>query len=369
MNGLYKEKGVRFFAASNTKDGFVSYFDEIFADEDCDRVYILKGGPGCGKSTFMKKLGNAATEKGLTCEYFHCSSDPDSLDGIIIKEKRVAVIDGTSPHAAEPVLSGAREIIIDLGRAWDTDKLYENKETIQELSAHKKKYYKDAYSCLYGKNVMEGFVYNLVFPHIFFDKLDKSVRKMSKSIMKNKCKDSAFSQKTRITEAFSSLGKIRLFTFEDTSDICIFIKEPFCGCRLSHFFMKGIYDFAKAEGAEVYVSFKADKKGEINALYFPYSRTSVSLYDEDAALKCDRNFKKCKIVNCERFIDMKALSHTKPLRKFYSKLAESMEKQALDYIANAGKIHAETEKIYRQCTSYTTVEKIGDEYINKILNS
>ena len=367
MNGLYKEEGVRFFAASNTKEGFVSYFDEIFGEKECERVYILKGGPGCGKSTFMKKLGKSAEEKGYSCEYFHCSSDPQSLDGIIIKDKRIAVIDGTSPHAVEPKLAGAREIIINLGQSWDTDKLYENREEIKNLSAKKKQHYNDCYGYLYSKDVMDRLVYSLVFPHILFDKLDRSVARLAKSIFG--CKRNTGTEKIRITQAMSSLGKIRLFTFEDMADTCIFLKEPFWECRLACLYMKGVYELAKMHGAEIYVSFKADKKDEIVALYFPKSGVSVSVYDEKAVEKCDRSFKKCKIVNCARFLDMKALSHTKPLRKFYSKLSQNMEKQALESLSYAGKAHADTEKIYRQCTSYTTVENITNKYISEILNS
>lgn len=365
MNGLYKEKGVRFFAASNTKDGFVSYFDKIFGEDECDRLYILKGGPGCGKSTFMKKLGKRAEDNGLHTVYFHCSSDPESLDGIIIKEKRIAVIDGTSPHAVEPMLSGAREIIIDLGRGWDTDKLYDNKAEIQRLSQIKKQCYKDCYSFLNSKSVMDGLTYNLVMPHVLFEKLEKSAAKFVKNSLKSK---SLGTTKIRITEALSSLGKIRLFSFEDMAETCVFLKEPFSGCRLSHLYMSKIYEFAKNEGVKAFISFKADKKGEFNALYFPDAGVSVSMYDEKAVEKCDRSLKKCKIVNCARFLDTKALSHTKPLRKFYSKLSENMEKQALEALSMAGKTHMDIEKIYRLCTDYTTVEKISDEYINKILN-
>lgn len=369
MNGLYKKDGTRFFAASNTKEGFVSYFDEIFCENECDRVYILKGGPGCGKSTFMKKLGRMAEEMGLGTEYFHCSSDPESLDGVIIKEKRVAVIDGTSPHAVEPKYAGVREIIINLGEGWDTDKLYQKKDEISKLCRQKQKCYREAYGCLYSKDVMDGLIYNLTFPHILFDKLDKSAQRLAKSMFGNNKKDIKSYKKIRITEAFSSLGKIRLFTFEDTAKQCVFLKEPYSGCRLSHLFLKRVYDYADNVGAEMYVSFKADKKDEINALYFPKEGVSISLYDEDAVNKCDRNLKKCKIVNLKRFIDIKSLSHTKPLRKFYEKLSLNMEKQALEHLKKAGSAHADTEKIYRQCTNYTTVEKISDKYIKKILNS
>ena len=368
MNGLYKEKGRHFFAASNTKDGFVSYFDEIFEENECDRVYILKGGPGCGKSTFMKKLGKSAEEKGYECEYFHCSSDPESLDGIIVRDIKIAVVDGTSPHAVEPSLSGAREIIIDLGRGWDTDKLYENKDSIKKLAELKKQHYKDCYSYLYSKDVMDRLVYNLVFPHIHFDKMEKSVSRLAKNLFGN-TKNSNGRKKIRLTEAVSSLGKIRLFTLENTADTCIFLKEPFLASRLDSLFMKRLYELSRWQTENVFVGFKADKRDEISALYFPDCKTSVSVYDESAVLECDRNFKKCKIINCARFVDTKALLPTKPLRKFYAKLSDSMEKQALDALSSAGKIHADIEKIYRQCTDYTTVENITNEYINKILNS
>ena len=367
MNLLYKEDGERYFAASNTKDGFVSYFDNIFSENQCDKIYILKGGPGCGKSTFMKKLGQKAEESGFSCEYFHCSSDPQSLDGIIIKEKRVAVIDGTSPHSAEPTLAGAREIIIDLGRSWDTDKLFERKSELENLSREKKKAYSECYNFLHVKNTMDNLVYNLVFPYILFDKLDKSTMRLCKSILKNTKKKDEGTVAIRISGAISSLGRIRLFTFEKNADLCIFLKEPYKNSRIAGIFMRSLADYARINKSDVCVSMNPENKNEIDALYFPESKISVSLYDENFVAECDRNFKKCKIVNCAKFIDMKAFSHLKPLRKFYSKLSDSMEKQALESVAKAGSIHAETEKIYRHCTSYKTVEKITTEYFKKIL--
>ena len=369
MNGLYKEKGVRFFAASNTKDGFVSYFDEIFRVGECDRIYILKGGPGCGKSTFMKKLGEISEEKGYSCEYFHCSSDPESLDGIIIKEKRVAVIDGTSPHAVEPKLSGVREIIIDLGRAWDTDKLFELGEDIERLSLQKKKHYDDCYKFLYSKNVMDSLVYNLVFPYILFDKPDKTAKRLVDGIFKRHKKRGKSNVKTRLISAFSSCGKIRLSTFEDMAKMCVFVKEPFRGSCLPTHFLSAVFEFAKNYGTEIYVSYSSEKRAEINALYFPEIGVSVSAYDEKLVAECDRIGKKCRIINSARFVDTKTFSHLNPLRKFYNKLSENMENHALNSIEMAGKVHSEIEKIYRQCTNYTAVENITNEYINKILNN
>lgn len=369
MSDLYKQGSKHYFAASNTKDGFVSYFDNIFSDIDCDRVFILKGGPGCGKSTFMKKLGSLAEEMGLSAEYFHCSSDPMSLDGIIINEKRVCVIDGTSPHAAEPRLAGAREIIVDLGKSWDTDALFEKRNDIEKLSLQKKKYYNDAYSFLHTKSVMDSLIQNLVFPYILFDKLDKSAARLSKSLFKDIKEKTKADSRIRIASAFSSLGKIRFFTFEDSAEYCIFIKEPFSSCKLAHLFLSSVYEHAKSKNADVYISFNPEVKGQIDALYFPEIKVSVSLFDEDEVLKCDKIGKKCRIINCARFLDTKGMSDVNPLRKFYCRLSENMESKSLESLENAGKTHMETEKIYRTCTCYRTVEKIRDEYFKKILGS
>ena len=76
-----------YFAALNGGKGFVSFFDDIFSP--LDRVYIIKGGPGTGKSKLMRDIAAEAVNKAYTVEYFCCSADPDSLDGIIIKELNV----------------------------------------------------------------------------------------------------------------------------------------------------------------------------------------------------------------------------------------------------------------------------------------
>ncbi len=64
-----KEKHI--FAGNNTAVGFYSYFDYLFNPEELDRIYILKGGPGVGKSSFMKKFAAKMLEKNYPVEYIH----------------------------------------------------------------------------------------------------------------------------------------------------------------------------------------------------------------------------------------------------------------------------------------------------------
>ena len=103
--GLYMSdtaKPLRFFLGANTPQGFVSRFDQLADPTDGWREFVIKGGPGAGKSTLMKRLAIKAEQKGEPIQRIHCASDPDSLDGVIFLDKRAAIVDATAP-GGEPV--------------------------------------------------------------------------------------------------------------------------------------------------------------------------------------------------------------------------------------------------------------------------
>ena len=47
---------VRFFLGANSPRGFVSLFSQLEHGEEAWRMFVMKGGPGSGKSTLMKKV-------------------------------------------------------------------------------------------------------------------------------------------------------------------------------------------------------------------------------------------------------------------------------------------------------------------------
>ena len=96
------QKGIirHMFPGGNTSRGFFSYYSHILSQEAARRIFVIKGGPGVGKSTFMKKIGSELLERGYDIEFMHCSSDNNSLDGLVIPELGIAMIDGTAPHVA-----------------------------------------------------------------------------------------------------------------------------------------------------------------------------------------------------------------------------------------------------------------------------
>ena len=93
------EPQVRFYLGANSPTGFYSLYDQLIDPEEAEDLMILKGGAGCGKSTLMKYVADQAEKRGLQVEYIPCSGDPESLDAILLPERRAAIVDGTAPHA------------------------------------------------------------------------------------------------------------------------------------------------------------------------------------------------------------------------------------------------------------------------------
>ena len=95
---MEKPKVLRFFLGANSSQGFVSRFDQLGDPKQGWRCYVIKGGPGTGKSSLMKNLAARLDTGSDPVEYIHCSSDVDSLDGVIFSRQRLSIADGTPPH-------------------------------------------------------------------------------------------------------------------------------------------------------------------------------------------------------------------------------------------------------------------------------
>lgn len=132
-----------YFAGGNTARGFFSLYDECL--KNLNRIFILKGGPGTGKSTLIKDIGSKWVEKGFDIEYLHSATDYQSVDGVIIPRLKVAVVDGVAPHVIEPQVPGAVEEYVNVGEAWDSEKLALQKERIIELNDQISNHFNHAY--------------------------------------------------------------------------------------------------------------------------------------------------------------------------------------------------------------------------------
>lgn len=136
------------FPGSNTSEGFFSYYDYILPQRDAEHIYCVKGGPGVGKSTFMTRTASELQDAGVDTEYLHCSSDPQSLDGVLFPKLKIAIIDGTAPHVIDPHNPGAVDEIINLGQCWRLEDIKKHKKQIIDINEEVGRLFRRSYRYL-----------------------------------------------------------------------------------------------------------------------------------------------------------------------------------------------------------------------------
>jgi len=121
------------YPGGNTCYGFYSFYDHIVPFDAHNKI-VIKGGPGVGKSTFMKMVAQELSEHGIDIEYHWCSSDNNSLDGVVAGDRQLCMVDGTAPHIVDPRFPGAVDWIVNMGDFWDAEKIISNKKNIIQLT-------------------------------------------------------------------------------------------------------------------------------------------------------------------------------------------------------------------------------------------
>jgi hypothetical protein len=167
-------KARHYFPGNNTPEGFFSYYHYILSQHEAKKIWCIKGGPGVGKSTFMKKIGKSILSLGYDVDFLHCSSDNSSIDGIVIRDLKISIIDGTKPHIVDPINPAAVDSIINLGDYWNEPAIRKNKfelirinenikdlfsRTYNYLAAAEKMY--DNVSSIIGKKLKDGELYKI----------------------------------------------------------------------------------------------------------------------------------------------------------------------------------------------------------------
>ena len=127
-----RRDSIDFFLGATTPAGFKGYFEPL-RHEPGMQMYLIKSGPGCGKSTLMKRLARAAEQRGELTQRIHCASDPDSLDGVVFLGQRAAIVDATAPHVMEPDAPGAEEQVVSLYHTLDADALHAHADEVKRL--------------------------------------------------------------------------------------------------------------------------------------------------------------------------------------------------------------------------------------------
>ena len=325
-----KEK--RYFAGANTTKGFVSYYNDIFMP--CSSIYVIKGGSGTGKGRLIRDVADSMEADGADVEYFYCSFDPESLDGIIINGD-VAVIDGTAPHVYEPSLPGVKENILDLGVFWNENELRARADEIRSLINMKKSCFDMAYSYLSVVGAFDAIKRKILGKHL---KKDTIVAKASKMISEIKPSKKGKSG-VRIISALGRKGEVRFDTFGEISPRNITLENKFGEGYLC---LELIKKEAERFSLPVTVSYHPIYAGRINAL----------MLGDDCAVYLDENEDGVLPEIDEINVQIKSLvSH------------------AENWLLTASKTHFEIEKIYASAMDFEKKEEFTYAFINRLQSS
>lgn len=341
----------RYFAAANTGSGFKSFFDEIF--RNLDKLYIIKGGPGTGKSKLLRDISNEAKNKSYDVEHFYCSSDPVSLDGIIIRDLNTGVIDGTAPHMEDPIYPGAYDEILNLGDFWKTDRLIADKAKISAIVNRKNELYVSVYHYLSAADMINGELQKTINKAVLQDKLAAAATRLVRDI---KTGDN-YRREMRLTDAIGMDGITHFNTFSELAEKRYIIKDynGMANVLLNHIDM-----LLKEKRRHVQISCTPLNINNINGIYLP---------DMRIAFICDQKKEKIekiendKTVNTERFVDHETVRLNRTKFRFGKRCRDSLTEGALDTLAEIKKLHSELEDIYIDAMDFGRKE----EYTKKLL--
>jgi hypothetical protein len=130
----------------------------------------------------MRKIGETMLARGFDVEFHCCSSDNNSLDGVVIPAIRVALIDGTTPHIVDPKNPGAVDEIIYLGDFWDETRVRKHKDDILKTNARLKRLYRIAYSALKEAKVIRDEWESYVSESMIANQVNKAVANLLQAI-------------------------------------------------------------------------------------------------------------------------------------------------------------------------------------------
>ncbi len=127
--------GVRhYFAEGLTTRGYISLLPNMVSG--WQRIYVLQGGPGTGKSTMIKVLGLEMLDRGYEVDFLRSAREPDSMAGFILPRVAFAVLDTQEISPLRWRAPGVTEKLIDFSAFCDEQKLLKLRMKILSAEEH-----------------------------------------------------------------------------------------------------------------------------------------------------------------------------------------------------------------------------------------
>lgn len=341
----------KYFAASNSAYGFKSYYESVFDIKKFVKLYIIKGGPGTGKSYFMKKAAESAEKKGYAVTYIYCSSDPDSLDGIIVDELKLAMLDGTSPHSYDAKLPGTVEEIIDLGSFWRTQTLSGSRKTIENLNRQKSECFLRAYKYLAAVKDISENIEDMVRPYVKFEKMKKYVKRLVNDIASGDGK-----KEYLLVNSIGMMGRCGFDSYLDGAGVYFEIHDF---CETGFILLSEIGSQLSAKGADIMISPNPIIQERTDAIATLAERMTFEINC------CGREG--IRTINMKRFTDHSQMGDTRSDIRAATRMRDNALELAENELKKAKKYHFTLEEIYGAAMDFNAKEEFCNEFIEKTI--
>lgn len=199
-------KIINYFAGGNTARGFFSLYDWALAD--LDKVFFLLGGPGTGKSTLIKQIGDKWNEKGFDIEYIHSSADPDSVEGVIITKLKAGIVSDKMLPYITLRAPGVIEEFVNLGDGLHFEKVAPHKDKIVSLNEEMRNSFKSAYRSFGEALKIHDDWEKIYIDNIDFKKANQLAGNLATKFFENKSVNKEAVEKRRFLGAATPRGSV-----------------------------------------------------------------------------------------------------------------------------------------------------------------
>ena len=352
-----KAPQIQFFLGTNSPKGFVSLYHQWANQDHALAFYVLKGGPGCGKSTLMRRVAQNVEAAGFPVEYILCAGDPDSLDGIAIPKKRAALVDGTAPHSMDPAYPGVTGHYVDLSHGYDRPGLFAQRESIIAAAQAYRACYPKAYDCFAEAERIRQHSQQIVRTHQTLEAakacadalLDREVKKPQ---------DRQGRRHLRFLSALTCQGRIILT--ETAAALCprIYAIQDHCG--LSHILLQHLETGFLDRGHDVLSCPSPEHPDQLDHLLVP----SLSLAFLTNPDPCSVPF---RILQTEDWIEASVWSENRSFLDASRQSAEAQNQKGLRFLTEAKEKHDHLEALYQPYMDFSQNQDRAEQIAAEIL--
>ncbi len=346
---------IRYFLGTNTPDGFKHCSSALYDSSNGWHTYLLKGGAGTGKSTFLRSVYEHFGDE--SAEVFCCSADPASLDAIRLPHQKKLFIDGTAPHVMEPTFWNVTEEIVPLFLATRQKLIGAHANAILLLSqensslhAQCRKLLKAAQGILADNRQTEEKALRI-------DKLEKFATQLASTEWTPLSQSGV--QEHRFISAVTPEGFTVLSSTVQALCPRIFAIEDEHGA-VADALLKQLLRHAITDGQHCVVCpCPLFPESSVEHLLLP--NIGVAFVTSNRYHKVD--YPVFRRVHASRFLKTAGIQEHRNLLHFQSKAAQELLQQASQLMAKAKTIHDQLEKLYAAATDWGVINTLTKDLL------